>query len=255
MKAFVVIVTGCNGYLGSQICRELKESIKSTVIIGIDIHPEPSGSAIDHFFSFDLALLDQIPDLVCRIQNKLETSEEFGGDYTLGLVNNAAFYGTMEGWGVDFLGERPQAWEQVFRVNLFAPFFLCQSLCNLLKIHQGRIVNISSIAGIVAPQFDLYEGTDMTNEAAYGTSKAGMNQLTRWLASRFAGTVRVNAICPGGIFRNQNIRFVEKYENRTLSGRMSDESDIADVVCFLISDKSRYINGQVLAVDGGWTAI
>jgi len=255
MNKRVVIVTGCSGHLGTQICYSLKESSDAIVIFGIDTTKPRPGDHIDHFFPLDLGLLDDIPATVGQIEAELSCDRTLSSDYSLGVVNNAAFYGEIDGWGVDFLEETPKAWEQVFRVNLFAPFFLCQAMASLLRSHSGRVVNVSSIAGLVAPQFDLYTGTDMTNEASYGASKAGLNHLTKWLASWFAGDVRVNGVAPGGIERGQEMSFKDRYISRTISGRMATEIDISDVICFLLSDRSKYINGQVIAVDGGWTSI
>ena len=255
MNESIVLVTGCSGHLGTRICSSLKESGDSTLVVGIDLVKPSSGEYIDHFFALDLGLLADIPKTVDCIKTMISEDLSISPEYTLGLVNNAAFYGEIDGWGVDFLEETPSAWEQVFRVNLFAPFFLCQAMATLLRAHSGRVVNVSSIAGLVAPQFDLYADTGMTNEASYGASKAGLNHITKWLASWFAGDVRVNGVAPGGIERGQDISFKDRYISRTISGRMASESDIAEVICFLLSERSEYVNGQVIAVDGGWTAV
>ena len=69
------------------------------------------------------------------------------------------------------------------------------------------MINISSIYGLVGPDMRLYEGTAMGNPAAYGASKGGLLQLTRWLATTMAPTVRVNSITPGGLWRNQPDEF------------------------------------------------
>jgi NAD(P)-dependent dehydrogenase (short-subunit alcohol dehydrogenase family) len=100
----------------------------------------------------------------------------------------------------------------------------------------------------------LYADTTMANPAGYGASKGGLLQLTRYLATVLAPEVRVNAISPGGIWRNQPDIFRERYENRTPLQRMGTEEDLKGVVMFLSSDLSAYVTGQNLVVDGGWTA-
>ena len=100
--------------------------------------------------------------------------------------------------------------------------------------------------------WELYENTTMGNPAAYGASKGGLNQLTRWLATTLAPDIRVNAISPGGIFRNQPDTFVKRYENRTPLRRMANEDDFRGATVYLASDLSSYVSGQVLSVDGGW---
>ena len=92
----------------------------------------------------------------------------------------------------------------------------------------------------------------MSNPAAYGSSKGGLLQLTRWLATTIAPAVRVNAISPGGIARGQVQSFVERYKARTPLGRMATEDDFHGAVAFLASDMSAYVTGQNLSIDGGW---
>jgi len=91
---------------------------------------------------------------------------------------------------------------------------------------------------------------------AYTAIKGGIVNLGRFLASYFGEyNVRVNTVCPGGVFDNQDPAFVEKYSKRTPLGRMAYPQDIAGVVVFLASEAAAYITGAVIMVDGGWTAI
>jgi NAD(P)-dependent dehydrogenase (short-subunit alcohol dehydrogenase family) len=100
----------------------------------------------------------------------------------------------------------------------------------------------------------LYEGTKMGNPAAYAASKGGLLQLTRWLATVLAPKIRVNALTPGGVWREQPEAFHERYRLRTPLGRMAAESDFKGAAAYLASDMSEYVTGQNLIVDGGWTA-
>ncbi|MES2770826.1 MAG: SDR family oxidoreductase [Pseudomonadota bacterium] len=173
------------------------------------------------------------------------------------LVNNAAFVGSsdLEGWAVPFAEQRIDTWRRAFEVNLTAVFELCQGLLPLMQASTGAsIVNIGSIYGICGPDWSLYAGTSMANPAAYAASKGGLIQLTRWLATTLAPGVRVNAISPGGVWRNQPESFVDKYQSRTPLGRMASEDDFAGALAYLASDLSAYVTGQNLVVDGGWSA-
>lgn len=171
------------------------------------------------------------------------------------LINNAAFAGTtdLQGWNVPFEEQSVETWRRAIEVNLTAAFDLCQGLNPILKISgSASIINIASIYGVLGPDWSLYEGTKMGNPAAYGASKAGLIQFTRWLSTTVAPDIRVNAISPGGIFRSQPDVFVRRYEGKTPMGRMAAEDDFRGAIAYLASDLSRYVTGQNLAVDGGW---
>lgn len=174
------------------------------------------------------------------------------------LINNAAFVGTsgLDGWAVPFADQSVQTFRRALEVNLTAVFDLCQGLAPALgrAEHGGAIVNIGSIYGALGPDWSLYEGTSMSNPAAYAASKGGVIQLTRWLATTLAPSVRVNAVSPGGIIRGQPEAFVRRYEMRTPLRRMGVEDDMVGAVLFLAGGWSRYVTGQHLFVDGGWSA-
>jgi NAD(P)-dependent dehydrogenase (short-subunit alcohol dehydrogenase family) len=173
------------------------------------------------------------------------------------LINNAAFVGTsgLKGWSVPFAEQSIETWRRALEVNLTAAFHLCQGFAPLLRASgHGSIINIGSIYGEYGPDWALYEGTSMSNPAAYGASKGGLMQLTRWLATTLAPHVRVNAISPGGVARGQPAEFIARYEARTPLGRMATEDDFRGVMAFLSTDMSAYMTGQNLFVDGGWGA-
>lgn len=171
------------------------------------------------------------------------------------LINNAAFVGTtgLQGWGTAFEQQTVETWRRALEVNLTAAFDLSKGLLHLLKQSKGgSIINLSSIYGSYGPDYSLYDDTSMGNPAAYAASKGGLIQLTRWLATTLAPQVRVNAISPGGVFRNQPEAFVKRYEARTPLKRMATEDDFRGAIAYLASDLSCYVTGQNLAVDGGW---
>jgi len=172
------------------------------------------------------------------------------------LINNAAFVGesNLEGWVTPFEEQSIGIWRRALEVNLTAAFHLCQAFMDeLSSAPDGNIINITSIYGQSGPDWSLYEGTSMGNPAAYSVSKGGLAQMTRWLATTLAPDVRVNAISPGGVFRNQPEIFVSRYEERTPVGRMASVEDFKGATAFLASSLSSYVTGQVLTVDGGWT--
>src|SRR5216684_6216885 len=169
------------------------------------------------------------------------------------LVNNAVARA-----GGDLRQATAADWEGAMKVNSTGLFLACQIFSEpMQQARSGSIINIASIYGMVGPDFSVYEGTTLTNPVNYAFAKGGMINLTRYLAS-FLGpyTVRVNCLSPGG-FRNQDTppEFVPNYSRRTPMRRMAEPDDIKGPIVFLASEASRYVTGQNLAVDGGWTAI
>jgi len=172
------------------------------------------------------------------------------------LVNNAAFVGDsqLSGWVENFENQSIEVWERALRVNLGAAFQLVQLLTNIFDKRNGTsIINIGSIYGLVGPDWSLYEGTKMGNPAAYSVSKAGLLQLTRWLATTLGPNIRVNSISPGGLLRGQSKEFIIKYVKKTPMQRMGREEDIKGAAIFLGSNMSNWITGQNIVIDGGYT--
>ncbi|MEQ9125986.1 MAG: SDR family oxidoreductase, partial [Alphaproteobacteria bacterium] len=187
---------------------------------------------------------------------RLNAALEAAGGFAF-LVNPAAFVGSsnLAGWAVPFERQAVETWRMALEVNLTAPFVLAQALApSLARSKRGSIVNIGSIYGLVGPDMRLYEGTGMGNPAAYAASKGGLLLFTRWLATTLEPDVRVNAISPGGVARGQDSEFRDRYLTRTPLGRMAIEEDFKGAIAYLASDLSAYVTGQVLTVDGGWTA-
>ena len=118
----------------------------------------------------------------------------------------------------------------------------------------GNIINIASIQGVLAPKFYHYEGTDMTSPIEYTAAKSGIISMSKYLAKYLAGkNIRVNCISPGGIKDNQQSVFLNRYKTSCTNKGMLDAEDLVGTLLFLISDQSKYINGQNIIVDDGWS--
>ena len=255
LKGRRALITGATGRLGRVMADTLAELGADLVLVDrpgtdfqglIETLTQRGAIKIRHW-QCDLEKKDQRADLV----DWLKTS----GEGLNILINNAAFVSTteLEGWAVPFEEQTLDTWRRALEVNLTAAFDLCQGLTPMLRAAKGAsIINIASIYGEYGPDWRLYEGTHMSNVAAYGASKGGLIQLTRWLATTLAPQVRVNAISPGGILRGQPEKFVARYGARTPLGRMATEDDFRGVVAYLASDLSKYMTGQKISVDGGW---
>ena len=118
----------------------------------------------------------------------------------------------------------------------------------------GNIINISSIYGVVAPKFEVYENTSMTMPVEYTAIKSGLIHLTKYMAKYFKGmNIKVNTLSPGGIFDSQSEIFLEKYKAECLNKGMLNKSDLQGTLVYLLSDMSKYVNGQNMIVDDGFT--
>lgn len=150
-------------------------------------------------------------------------------------------------------------WDQIIKVNLTGTYLCCQKVAEAM-VEGGSIINISSIYGLVGPDFSLYPkaeygGKPMGILPAYSASKGGVISLTRHLASLWAHKkIRVNCVTPGGIFDNQSDDFVKDYSKKVPLGRMANRNEISGSLLFLASDLSSYVTGANIVIDGGLTA-
>jgi NAD(P)-dependent dehydrogenase (short-subunit alcohol dehydrogenase family) len=255
LKGRRVLITGAAGNLGSMIAETLAELGADLILVD-----QPGTDFTSIVKKIQERWRVKTWHYHCNLeQNKqrLELLESIKKNhkYINVLINNAAFVGVsdLKGWGTAFEKQTVETWRRGLEVNVTAPFHLCQGLAPIMKNSEAaNIINIGSIYGEYGPDWRLYKGTSMANPAAYGASKGGLIQLSRWLSTTLAPNIRVNAISPGGIFRNQPDVFVKRYESRTPLARMATEDDFRGVVAFLASDMSGYITGQNIMVDGGW---
>ncbi len=161
------------------------------------------------------------------------------------LVNNAgiADFGPIEDTTFD-------RWRAVMSNNLDAPFLMVQAFTPMLKAAPGAVVNITSISGLRAS----------TLRVAYGTSKAGLAQLTQQQAVELGEYgIRVNAVAPGPVRTKlamavHSPEIIAAYHDALPLNRYGSEDEIAAAICFLASEDASFVTGQVLAADGGFEA-
>ena len=142
-----------------------------------------------------------------------------------------------------------ESFAKFLEVNLTALFSVCREFAR--NNDSGTIINFSATTGIVSARPDLYDGGH--KHVGYSVSKAGVINLTKYLATHFAPDIRVNCIAPGGVKHEQSQEFIEKYAAHTPMKRMMRKDELNELVEYLCSTKSSYVTGAVIVVDGGWT--
>jgi NAD(P)-dependent dehydrogenase (short-subunit alcohol dehydrogenase family) len=239
----VVIVTGGSGLLGKEIVADTKR--KGAIVINADINVETNL----HAGTINIDITDD---------NSVQTGiDQILAEYGRidGLVNNA--YPRTNDWGTKFENIDPASWRANVDMQLNSYFVCCQKVLKVMaQQNSGTIVNIASIYGVVGNDFTLYEEFGGTSPAAYSAIKGGLINFTRYLASYYGHKgIRVNCLSPGGIFDDQHPSFIARYEAKVPMRRLGRPDDIAPVASFLLSNEAKYLTGQNIIVDGGWTII
>lgn len=246
----VALVTGGAGLLGRALCTALSEHGATVVVADTAVQAgselaDELGSDAD-YYELDITSKD---DVVTGIQAIHDAHD--GIDV---LVNSA--YPRTDTYGRRYEDVTLEDWRENLDLHLDGYFFSSYTVSRLMMEDgiEGSIINIGSTYGVQAPDFSIYEGTDMTSPVAYAGIKGGIINLTRYLASYLGQYgIRSNTLSPGGVFNDQDPKFVAEYERRTPLGRMADPADFKGPVVFLASDASEYVTGHNLMVDGGWT--
>lgn len=238
----VIVITGGEGLIGKAIVKRLKKA--GATVISADIQID---AIVDENVYLDITKEESISNVIAT------TIKKFGK--IDGWVNNA--YPRTKDWANKLEDIPSESWRMNIDMHLNG-YFLCAraALEQMKKQGFGCLVNMSSIYGVVAPDFSIYDGTKMTMPAAYAAIKGGIVNLTRYLAAYYGPyNVRVNSVSPGGIFDNQPDAFVSKYNKKVPLRRMGTPRDIASSIHFLLSDDAAYVTGHNLMVDGGWTIV
>lgn len=249
LKGKVILVTGGYGHLGKAITESLLFHNAIVYVLGKDkakFDEAFQSNTNLHFVSCDISDSENI---------EISLKEVLVKERRIDIVINNAFYSRgqspEEMLNEDFAYCLDGTLSSVFRVT--------KALIPIFKNQQkGKIINVSSMYGLVAPQFEAYtEHPEYLNPPHYGAAKAGVIQLTKYYASYLGQhNIQVNCVTPGP-FPSYTVQekhgFVEELEKRTCLGRTGTPEDLAGAFVFLASDASNFITGQNIIVDGGWT--
>jgi len=246
----VAIVTGGYGHLGKSLCLGLAEAGAKVVCCGRDAKKFKTAFGKNPKIVFqqtDVSSTVSIRQSFKEIKKKHKKIDI--------LVNNAVFLKMNSPEKVS-----DEDWEYSIGGSLESVFCCIKEVIPYMKANKkGSIVNVSSMYGVVSPDFKVYQSAPkLVSPPHYGAGKAGVIQLTKYYAIYLAkNNVRVNSIAPGAFpssMVQKNKKFVKALSQKIPLGRVGKPEELKGLVVFLSSDASSYITGQNIMVDGGWTA-
>jgi len=226
------IVTGSEGLIGKNVCEYLS---KENEVI-----------KVDYQLGYGL-LLDK-----CDLTDEKIVKEIFQKYKADCLVNLFAMNDHVDKTNnekEDMFSISLDSFRMYMDVNLTALFSVCREYAR--NNDKGSIINFSSIYGLVSPNPKLYG--QKQKHPGYCVSKAGVIQLTKYLAVYLAPRIRVNCIVPGGVQHQQSEDFKSAYSELTPIGRMMINGELCGAIEYFASDKASYTTGSILNVDGGYT--
>lgn len=233
----IVLLTGCEGKLGKEIKKKYFEL--GAKVYGIDIKKSSNRKIFKADISNEKSV-DKIISKIIKLEGKIDI-----------IINNAgvSVYSPME-------KRKSSEIDFTLNVNVKGIINIIKSyfkIHKLKKLKSCKIINISSIYGIVAPDFRVYSKNDNINSEIYGASKAAVIQLTKYFATLFGkDNILVNCISPGGIQdKNHSKFFISQYKKRVPLNRLAIEKDIMGAIIYFSSDSCSYTTGQNLVIDGG----
>ena len=244
-------VVGGAGYLGQSICKMLLQSGAKVLCIDLQGRAEKFVDSLQEYpnlYGDTLDVRDGVA-VTLFIANSIKKS---------GIPNGLVIL-TFGSTSKDFAELTEQDFDEVNHTGLTATFLMAREVGTAMeKNGGGSIVLFSSMYGSVSPNPGLYEEPMNVNPIEYGVGKAGIVQMTRYMAVHWAKkNVRCNCISPGPFpspdLQQKNPLFIERLARKVPMGRVGLQHEVAGAVNFFLSDSSSFITGQNLFIDGGWT--
>ena len=241
------------GNLGRTLCTELARQGVSLVLCDIEANGLVGFAAEMKNFGASAAHPLQM-DVRSEISVKAAFKDLEHNGITLDAVVNSS-YPRNQNYGRRLEEVTLKDFSENTCWHLGGYFIIAQYACKHFDVHNhGSLINVSSIYGSMPPRFEIYAGTPMTMPVEYAAIKSGVLHITRYFAQYYKKNgIRVNSVSPGGILASQPESFLAKYNNYCGVKGMLDTDDILGAILFLISDASKYMTGQNLIVDDGFS--
>lgn len=248
------VVVGGAGYLGWDVCRGLARQGAHVVVADLDggraaalaSELNESGCA-----GRSLAVACDVRDEEAGLRLCRQVCDEYG---RLDILVNATYAPQVS----TFENLTGEAFAASLKANVASAFTLARHAKGCMR-PGGSIIFFSSMYGRVSPDPRLYERPMQPNPIEYGVAKAGIDQMVRYLAVAWGPEgIRVNGVapgpCPNPVIQREQPEFIRRLADKVPLGRIGQAAEMAGAVAFLASGASSFMTGQVLAVDGGWTA-
>lgn len=249
LKNKTILIVGAAGLLGTNVikaCQKLGAKVIAADLCIEAMHERLKSCEID----FEQIIFERL-DITCSnsVINLLAKHADIDG-----AVN--CTYPRNKSYGAHFFDVEIESFNENLALHLGSAFLFTQQCAKYFKKH-GKpfsLVNISSIYGVIAPKFEVYENTTMTMPIEYAAIKSAILHMSKYAVkyvkdSRF----RINSVSPGGIFDNQPDSFLAAYKKNTHGEGMLNVDDVIGTVTFLLSDDSKFVSGQNIIVDDGFS--
>jgi len=252
LKDKTILVAGAGGLLGSQIVlsaieqaatviaadRDVESMLYRLKRVGVDVNTTRLA-----FFEFDVTSEESVKALFEKCDRTLD-----------GAVNTT--YPRNNNYGRHFFDVSVASFNENLSLHLGSAFLFIQQAAAYFKHSEQplSLVNVSSIYGVIAPKFDIYNNTPMTMPVEYAAIKSAILHLSKYASSYVNDSrFRINCVSPGGIFDHQPQPFLDAYKSNTHGAGMLDVKEVVGSVLYLLSDQSRYVTGQNIIVDDGFS--
>jgi len=253
-----IFITGSGGVLGSTYVRRMLDQGARVVATDLPGHRAEAlqathaGNEAFRFYDLDVGDEAQVSEIFKRVLAD-------GWEPNV-VLNNAAITGEMlMGAGKpfpDFADTSVADFERTLRTNLTGAFMIARQMDrDIVGRWPATLINVASMYALNGAHHPIYEGMPFKNFSAYGVTKAGIHGLTVWLAGYWAPRgATVNTIAPGAVFNNHSEEFQRRVGELIMLNRMAKPDEIADAMLFLCSAGAGYMTGQLVNVDGGFSA-
>lgn len=248
LKTKNILVVGACGLLGSALIEGLLNAGAAVVASDLDLEKLKStfGHRVQAGQNISLQELD--------ITNKFNLVSLLADQQNLdGAVNCS--YPRNKNYGATFFDVNLDDFNANIALHLGSHFQFMQVCAAKFKedLRPFSLVNIASIYGVVAPKFEIYDNTKMTMPVEYAAIKSALIHISKYTAAYIADSrFRVNCVSPGGLLDRQPDTFLNAYKSQTFGQGMLGAADIVGAIMFLLSDHSKFINGQNIVVDDGF---